>query len=87
MTVLYDPQVSAPRVYCREFSDNSIDFELRVFIQNINDRPSVRSRIRFSLDKTFRKTGIGTPFPQRVVYMPLDAVGPEDTDKNGETDR
>ena len=84
MAVLYDPQVSAPRVYFMAFGDNSINFELRFFIQNIDYKLSVRSDILFTLDQAFREAGIEIPFPQRVVHMSPGTERSDGADKKME---
>jgi len=59
----------APKVLFRGFGDSSLDFELRVFLKEINDRLVVISDLNFAIDKAFRKANIEIPFPQRDVHV------------------
>lgn len=59
----------APKVLFRSFGDSSLDFELRVFLHNIDTRLSVISEINFAIDKAFREEGIEIPFPQRDLHV------------------
>ncbi|MCP5137849.1 MAG: mechanosensitive ion channel family protein [Gammaproteobacteria bacterium] len=65
-----DPRVPAPKVIFMAFGESSLDFELRAFIREVDNRLSVRSDLLFAIDDAFRKEGIEIPFPQRVVHMP-----------------
>ena len=58
-----------PRVLFRDFGDSSLDFILRVFLKNINDRHHVGSDLRFAIDTAFRENNIGIPFPQRDLHI------------------
>jgi uncharacterized protein YndB with AHSA1/START domain len=51
------------------FGDSSLDFELRVRIDRIDRRFSVKSDINFEIDKAFRDAGITIPFPQRDLHL------------------
>ena len=69
--VLKDPKPSA---YFLGFGDNSLNFELRLFINNIDHRLPVQHELHKAIDREFRKAGIVIAFPQRDVH--LDADGP-----------
>ena len=58
-----------PRVLFRAFGDSSLDFELRVFLHNVDNRLSVVSELNFAIDKAFREAGIEIPFPQRDLHI------------------
>ena len=58
-----------PKVVFRGFGDSSLDFELRVFLYNINERLDVISDLNFAIDKAFREEGIEIPFPQRDLHV------------------
>jgi len=60
---------SPPKVLFRAFGDSALNFELRCFIYDIDQRLNVISELNFQIIKTFRKEGIGIPFPQRVVTL------------------
>ena len=57
------------KVYFIGFGDSALNFELRCFIQNIDERISVTSDLNFAIDKAFREQGIEIPFPQRDVHI------------------
>jgi small-conductance mechanosensitive channel len=51
------------------FGDNAINFELRVWISDINQRLQVRSELGLAIDRHFRAAGIVIPFPQRDLHL------------------
>ncbi len=61
--------VPEPKVLFRSFGDSSLNFELRVFLYNIDSRLSVISELNFAIDKAFREQGIEIPFPQRDLHI------------------
>jgi len=67
--VLKDPKPSA---YFLGFGDNSLDFELRLFISNIDHRLPVQHELHKAIDREFRKAGIVISFPQRDVHFDAD---------------
>jgi potassium efflux system protein len=58
-----------PKVLFRAFGDSSLNFELRVFVHDVDSRISVVSDINFAIDKAFRKENIEIPFPQRDLHV------------------
>ena len=58
-----------PQVLFKDFGDSSLDFVLRVFLKNINDRHRVGSDLRFEIDSAFRENDISIPFPQRDLHI------------------
>jgi small-conductance mechanosensitive channel len=65
--VLTDPQ---PVYQLRNFGDNEIEMELRVWIRDPeNGINNVRSELRVAIWDAFKANGIEIPFPQRVVHM------------------
>ena len=58
-----------PRVLFREFGDSSLNFELRVFMKEVDNRLSLISDINFAIDKAFREAEIEIPFPQRDLHV------------------
>lgn len=69
--------VSYPEVYVlfTDFGDSSLNFELRAYLSNVEDRLNTGSDLRFAINDAFREHGIEIPFPQRVVHMvnpPID---------------
>lgn len=58
-----------PVVLFREFGDSSLNFELRVFLHNVDSRLSIISDINFAIDKAFKENDIEIPFPQRDLHV------------------
>jgi potassium efflux system protein len=56
------------------FGDNSLDFELRVYINGIENWWSMQHELNTSIDNAFKEAGVTIAFPQRDVH--LDATGP-----------
>jgi potassium efflux system protein len=69
--VLEEPASSA---YFLGFGDNSLNFELRVFIDEPLNRVQVTSDLHCAIDDAFREANIEISFPQRDVH--LDQAGP-----------
>jgi potassium efflux system protein len=63
-----------PQAVFLGFGDNSLNFELRVFINGIDDWIPVLHKLNQTVDREFRKAGITISFPQRDVH--LDQAGP-----------
>ncbi|MDT8408015.1 MAG: mechanosensitive ion channel [Wenzhouxiangellaceae bacterium] len=61
--------VPDPVVLFRCFGDSALDFELRFFIPQIDQRLHVISDINFAIDAAFREEGIEIPFPQRDIHL------------------
>jgi small-conductance mechanosensitive channel len=51
------------------FGDSALNFELRCYVKNVDNRLRIQSDINLSIDREFRKAEIEIPFPQRVVHM------------------
>jgi small-conductance mechanosensitive channel len=59
-----------PDVLIKEFSDSAITFNLRVWTQDMTDRPGVlKSRLYYAITRSFREHGIEFPFPQRDLHI------------------
>ncbi len=75
--VVSDGTAPQPQVLFLEFGDSSLNFELRCYLANIDDRLVVKSEINFEIDRAFRKHNITIPFPQRDLYIkespPMDS--------------
>jgi potassium efflux system protein len=79
--VLKDP---APVVIFKSFGDNSLEFELRVYIAGIENYVPVWHGINCTIDSEFRKAGIEIAFPQRDLHIrsmdpgiPFNTIRPE----------
>lgn len=64
--ILADP---APLIFFMGFGDNSLDFQLRVWIDDIDYMNVVRSELNQAIDRKFRERGIEIPFPQRDLHL------------------
>lgn len=64
--VLLNPQ---PVVQFSSFGDNSLDFLLMVWVDNVAFGMETESDIRFGINRRFREQGIEIPFPQRDVWI------------------
>ncbi|WP_319522587.1 mechanosensitive ion channel domain-containing protein [uncultured Desulfosarcina sp.] len=64
--VLKEPQ---PMVLFLNFGDSSLDFQLRVWIADFNDRRIIQSALIREIDRRFREEGIEIPFPQRDLHL------------------
>ena len=64
----------APQAVFKGFGDSSLDFEVRVFINGIDDWIPMLHAMNKAIDQAFRKAGVSISFPQRDVH--LDQVGP-----------
>jgi potassium-dependent mechanosensitive channel len=64
--VLKDP---VPQTLFMEFGDSALEFELRVWVQELALRLKVRSEILAEIDRLFRENDIEIPFPQRDLHV------------------
>ncbi|MGD8372603.1 MAG: mechanosensitive ion channel [Syntrophobacterales bacterium] len=58
-----------PQILFMGFGDSSLNFELRVWISNVDDRLTVRSDLHRDIDARFRQAGIVIAFPQRDLHI------------------
>jgi potassium-dependent mechanosensitive channel len=68
----------------RGFGDSTLDFELRIFIGDVDDSPEVLDRILSQIDARFKAAKIEIAFPQRDLHLrtvtPLiEALGQRDS--------
>lgn len=59
-----------PEVLFMDFGESSLDFELRVWIQDVDRRLQVRSALYHDIEENFRELDISIPFPQRDLHLP-----------------
>ena len=64
--VMEDPK---PMVIFRGFGDNSLNFDLRLYISGMDKWIPVWHQINCAIDTEFRKAGIEIAFPQRDIYI------------------
>ena len=58
-----------PFVLFAGFGDSSLDFELRVFLADVNNLGIVQNDLRFGILEAFAKENIEIPFPQRDLNI------------------
>ncbi len=64
--ILSDP---APFAVFKGFGDNSLNFEVRVYIDGINDWIPMLHRLNRTIDQKFREADVTIAFPQRDVHL------------------
>jgi len=64
--VLDDP---VPVVVFSSFGDNSLNFELRVFVPHVRYVVPARHQLHMKIDEAFREAGIEIAFPQRDLHL------------------
>ena len=64
--VLDDPP---PRVSLESFGDSSLNFVLRCFLPNLDNRGTVIHELHMAIDREFREAGIEIAFPQQDVHV------------------
>jgi potassium efflux system protein len=62
-----------PRALFLSFGDSSLNFELRVWIPEFNDRRIVLSELNQEINNEFEQAGITIPFPQRDLHLQMQA--------------
>ena len=74
----------APQVLFQSFGESSLDFELRVWVPNAEDRLTVKSELNQEIARKFRDAKIEIAFPQRDLHLrnvnepiTLQTTGPE----------
>src|SRR5262247_1807866 len=64
--VLQSPE---PQVLFRHFGDSALDFELYVWVADLDTRAHVASDLHQDIARRFRQAGIEIPFPQRDLHV------------------
>ncbi len=67
--VINDGSAPKPLVLFLAFGDNSLNFELRCHLANIDKQLLVKSAINYEIERAFREHKISMPFPQRDLYI------------------
>ena len=62
-----------PLVMFKKFGDSALEFELHVWIHDINERHKVRSALHQDLERRLRDAGITIAFPQRDIHIQSDS--------------
>ncbi|HEX9639485.1 MAG TPA: mechanosensitive ion channel domain-containing protein [Acidobacteriota bacterium] len=58
-----------PEVYLLSFDDSSMQYELRVWIDDFANAPRIASEIRMRIWEEFKRSGITIPFPIRTLEI------------------
>lgn len=64
--VMKDPP---PMILFVAFGESSLDFEVRIWIEDISNALQVVNDVHFMIFSEFRKAGIEIPFPQRDLHV------------------
>ena len=59
----------APQVLFLSFGESSLDFELHVWIVEVDEILKVKSELHREIDRIFREANIEIPFPQRDLHL------------------
>ncbi len=59
----------APLIYFANYGDSSLDFEVRIFINNVDNRIPVQNELRYSIFHALKEANIEIPFPQRDLHL------------------
>jgi len=62
-----------PLVMFKKFGDSALEFELHVWIHDINERHKVRSALHQDQERRLRDAGITIAFPQRDIHIQSDS--------------
>jgi len=64
--ILSDPE---PQAFFMSFGDNTLDFSMRVYINDIDNLLQVRHELHEEIDRLFRDANIEIAFPQRDLHI------------------
>lgn len=64
-----------PNVVLDSLGDSAINLNLLCFVDNVNQRMSVRSELYFGVVAAFAEAGVIIPYPQRDVWIHSEAKG------------
>ena len=59
----------APSAWFLRFGENALEFELRAYVNTIDERLPTRHALHAAIDVALRGAGIEIPFPQRDVHV------------------
>jgi small-conductance mechanosensitive channel len=68
-------KMPAPTPLFIQFGNSSLDFELRIWINNVDHRPRIKNEILLYIDRRFREEGVEIPFPQHDLHLRTVASG------------
>jgi len=64
----------APEVWFMGFGEFSLDFELLLWTNDVEDKYQTVSEINYAVEAIFRENGITIPFPQQDVHIKREGV-------------
>ncbi|WP_083002439.1 mechanosensitive channel MscK [Halomonas sp. GT] len=67
--VLEDPE---PQVFCLNYGPHSLNFELRIFVNDLLDRLFAADEVNCRVDELFREAGVRVAFEQMDVWLHRD---------------
>jgi len=62
-------RMPTPKVFFLAFGENSLNFEVRVWISDVENRRQVQSDLHQEIDRRFRELEIEIAFPQRDLHV------------------
>jgi potassium-dependent mechanosensitive channel len=62
-------KVPAPKILMQTFGDNSVDFRVLFWVDDMEIWLDMRHEVMSSLFQSFKENGIEIPFPQRDIYL------------------
>jgi len=62
-------ETPAPQIFFRELGDSSLNFELRIYVNELGDRLPVTDDILTEVERALPRAGITIPFPQRDLHI------------------
>ena len=69
--IMQDPE---PSVFFIGFGDSSLDFEVRVFVSEVSQRPQVTHELHMEINQALQDNNIEIPFPQRDIHIRSNAA-------------
>jgi potassium-dependent mechanosensitive channel len=72
--VLKEPE---PTVYFVGFGESSLDFSIRVYVRDMEDRLPVADDIHRRIRRAFKEQNIEIPFPQRDLHFRSSSLAAE----------
>lgn len=58
-----------PGLFFMNFGASSLDFELRIWIQDLDKALGIMTRVRLAINQAFKEKGIEIPFPQSDIHV------------------
>lgn len=59
----------APRVFLQTFADNSVNFRVLFWVDDVDVWVAIRDKVMRGIFKSFQENGVEIPFPQRDIYV------------------